>query len=397
MPTFTGLYYPFIHFKDEGWLKASALYWDGMKRMVPAQVALHDSDEIKVLEDAGYVQNESPERVLASVAAPFLGLIRQHGERLAATYGVQHREAWPADQYTRTHAPKGADPRLAYVFGEKLGHNLLSDLYACDLVTSRSDDPRWIGMHPRLADLYMTVLAERLAVAVGAHPLAEETIDHVAVGAGTVEEMAAVLLDDPELIVVDGGRRLEESMCALAFQYAVPVNPSEVTATTIVKFRQDFTEERGLFQAEVSRLVAEVDHLEMVSDPDEVHRQLTNEFNKTLGPAVDRIRTELRANGIDTVESALGTSFGIPAGLALVLQALGVASAAMAPAGIAFAGWTLWRHWRKGRSKALGPSAAAYLYQAGQQLRPDDLARKIQATSVAVGASELGQGELGST
>jgi len=28
------LYYPFIHFKDERWLKLSALYWDVMGRIV---------------------------------------------------------------------------------------------------------------------------------------------------------------------------------------------------------------------------------------------------------------------------------------------------------------------------------------------------------------------------
>ena len=30
-----GLYHPFIHFKDDAWLKLSALYWDRMARIVP--------------------------------------------------------------------------------------------------------------------------------------------------------------------------------------------------------------------------------------------------------------------------------------------------------------------------------------------------------------------------
>ena len=30
-----GLYHPFIHFKDDDWLKLSALYWDRMARIVP--------------------------------------------------------------------------------------------------------------------------------------------------------------------------------------------------------------------------------------------------------------------------------------------------------------------------------------------------------------------------
>jgi hypothetical protein len=30
-----GLYYPFIHFRDESWLKLTSLYWDRMGRIVP--------------------------------------------------------------------------------------------------------------------------------------------------------------------------------------------------------------------------------------------------------------------------------------------------------------------------------------------------------------------------
>ena len=36
MANFIGLYYPFIHFKDEAWLKAITLYWDRVKRIVPS-------------------------------------------------------------------------------------------------------------------------------------------------------------------------------------------------------------------------------------------------------------------------------------------------------------------------------------------------------------------------
>ena len=49
MVTYIGLYYPFIHFRDEGWLKLTALYWDGMRRIVPGGASVHDSDEVKRL------------------------------------------------------------------------------------------------------------------------------------------------------------------------------------------------------------------------------------------------------------------------------------------------------------------------------------------------------------
>jgi len=46
MTNYSGLYYPFIHFKDEAWLKLTALYWDQMVRIVPKKYELHDSDTV---------------------------------------------------------------------------------------------------------------------------------------------------------------------------------------------------------------------------------------------------------------------------------------------------------------------------------------------------------------
>ena len=63
MPAFRGLYYPYIHFQDEGWLKTAALYWDSMGRIVSIDTPLDDgdSDEVKRLIDAGFVENQPPD------------------------------------------------------------------------------------------------------------------------------------------------------------------------------------------------------------------------------------------------------------------------------------------------------------------------------------------------
>jgi len=47
MTNYIGLYYPFIHFKDEQWLKLSALYWDKMARIVPKDYDKKDSPTVK--------------------------------------------------------------------------------------------------------------------------------------------------------------------------------------------------------------------------------------------------------------------------------------------------------------------------------------------------------------
>jgi hypothetical protein len=82
-----------------------------------------------------------------------------------------------------------------------MDHQLLSDLFGAGLVASRSDDPRWIGMHPRLVKVYMMSLAEAMASSLGAHPLTDESFDHVAVTGLTMDRLAAALFDLPDKAV----------------------------------------------------------------------------------------------------------------------------------------------------------------------------------------------------
>ncbi len=59
MPNFLGLCYPFTHFKDEAWLNTMALCWDGVKRIVPSELPLHDSDTVKQLVDT-FITSSTP-------------------------------------------------------------------------------------------------------------------------------------------------------------------------------------------------------------------------------------------------------------------------------------------------------------------------------------------------
>ena len=180
MTSKVGLYYPFIHFRDPAWLKVCALYWDGMKRIVPEGVTLRDSDDVNALKDIGFVQDESPTMGLGQVEILFDSLFESYGSRLAQNLSIDNREDWPEDSHSLFHSPPRTDPRLAYVFGQKLPPNLLNRLYSHGMATSRIGDPRWIGMHPRFASVYMTTLAEQLALRVGANPVTDDQTDHIA-------------------------------------------------------------------------------------------------------------------------------------------------------------------------------------------------------------------------
>jgi hypothetical protein len=379
-----GLYYPFIHFRNEAWLKLAALYWDGMCRIVPTGASLHDNDEVKRLADAEFIRNAPPFGAF-EVAGPFRELIATHGDALHARFGIAYRDRWPDDHHTRLYAP-GRDPKLAYVFDEKMDRRLLSDLFAHGFVATRSDDPRWIGMHPKLVSVYMMALAEAMAPELGAYPLTDGAFDHVAVSGFTMERLAAALLDQPELAAATPGvakREVEEAMASLAFSYVMPAAPEHVPAKEIVHFRKTYAEERGLFQAEVARFTASLANLQEVKDPREVQRHLKSEYDKTLAPRIERLRKGLRNANIDTVESALAVSFALPVGLAAALTAVGLTLAppAAAVAGVAFAAWTIRRKRRKAVEAVLKPSPEAYLYQVSKLSTPSSVVSDICAKS----------------
>lgn len=104
----TALYYPFIHFKDDSWLKLSALYWDRMARIVPKSyrqrgdgehVLERDSETTRRLADeADFIRNLSPSEVTYPVSLLFERLLTRHAEELRARYDVRTRHEWSVDR-----------------------------------------------------------------------------------------------------------------------------------------------------------------------------------------------------------------------------------------------------------------------------------------------------------
>jgi hypothetical protein len=387
MVSYVGLYYPFIHFRNEGWLKLTALYWDSMRRIVPTGAGVHDTDEVKRLVDDGFIQNREPLDAALQIAGPFRELIAAHGDALRARFGVAKRDTWPDDPHTRLYAP-GRDRKLAYVFDAKMDRSLLSDLFGSGLVTTRSDDPRWIGMHPKLVKIYMLSLAEAMASSLGAHPLTDETFDHVAVSGLTMDRLAAALLDLPELVVsapTDAGadREIEEAMVSLALRNVVPTDPAHIPAEKIIDFRKKYAEERDLFQAELAKLTGSLAYMHDVKDPHEVEQHLKSAYDKTLAPRLERLRKGLHNANIDTAESTMAVSFALPAALAAALMAVGLTLAppAAAAVGLAYAAWTIKRKHNKAANDLLKPSPEAYLYRVEKLSTPKTIASEIYASS----------------
>jgi hypothetical protein len=80
MQSYQALYYPFIHFKDDSWLKLTALYWDKVARIVPHDYATDDSDTVKAL--APCIDTVRPTWAPVDFAQTFVDFVAQYGPKL---------------------------------------------------------------------------------------------------------------------------------------------------------------------------------------------------------------------------------------------------------------------------------------------------------------------------
>src|SRR2546430_2443425 len=71
LPRF-GLYYPYVHFREEHWLKMAALYWPRLARIVAPGFTIRDSEMVRRLaEELDFTIDLNPGPAIASVAPAF--------------------------------------------------------------------------------------------------------------------------------------------------------------------------------------------------------------------------------------------------------------------------------------------------------------------------------------
>ena len=380
-----GLYYPFIHFRDESWLKLTSLYWDRMGRIVPEDYGLRDSDTVRQFKDSGYVRNFHPGGAQARPGLAFRELLATHGDQLRESYGLHLSANWPDDPATvRSRAAHFGDKRLAYVFGPKIAPELIQDLEALGLAEQRGlHDPRWVGMHPKLANLYMVVLAEAMATPRGAQPVTSDTLSHVGIGDFTMERLAGALLDDITDPPAVPGHEVEQQMADLTIKMVVPANLDDLPVEKLVAFRARYPGERAAFQQQMQAMVASLD-TEGIRDPEALRDHLQVQYETLVQPQLADLEQRLHDARIDTTTALTNVKTQLPAGLAAGAGLLMLHSGqpVVGTGAVALGVWGTWQDQRRARRKALGAlPASAYLYHIGTDLRPADLASRINQLS----------------
>jgi hypothetical protein len=157
------LYYPYIHFRDVNWLKASLLCFQQVRRIVPPEFALNDPDEVSELHgqigaDQEPLIKEEPAYNVAVWQAQerlLLQLRKQPQEFLNQFTAEKTRVQYPPDgEKFQMHRGK-MYPLVDFLRSQNLAWPV------SPMVQAHPDD--YLAVHPKLGEAIMSTIAIAIA------------------------------------------------------------------------------------------------------------------------------------------------------------------------------------------------------------------------------------------
>ncbi|MFJ3205916.1 DUF6236 family protein [Streptomyces sp. NPDC086989] len=361
-----GLYYPYIHFRDERWLKAAALYWPRMARVVPTGYPVADTETARVFDDElGFLIPVPPDAAAHAVAPLFLEVLNAHQERLAT-------------------ALAGSTARAA-VHWDEMAPELRDALRSTGLAAESVAYPPgggpllpWLAMHPRLVWIYKCVLSAQAAEMGQFTPVTDQDDAHLQPHRWSVDRLLSALTGTPQ-----GDDTLPDptnAMGLLAIRTVLPRDLNAVAAGRIAAVRRRHQAEFETFHAAIGEAIDLLrDRLADISLPVARLEYTALEVERRFETPLIELRRALKGARIDTVFSAAHLKFDLPAGLAaigggaLAGQPL-IGTAAGAAFGLSYLRQAAGQHRNELRSAA---PAASYLLSVEQALAPQSLLRRL--------------------
>lgn len=369
------LYYPFIHFRDEAWLKLSALYWDDVSRIVPRSYTPRDSKEIRILEDAGVLCRVDPGAYEGSVSQLFGVLLARHERKLVARYDVAQRESWPVNLERFGVAGRARSRSLAFIHVSKLEPALVEQLLSLRLALP-SHDRRWLGMHPAIVSAYMIALAGEIGRRRGLSPSCDNAMHLSGVTSCSAEDLARSLVAEVDL----GKRRRHdaptttERVAFVTLRTVLPEHLERVPAKRIVLLRKQHAGARHAFHAYVDGLQKEL-AATRISDTEALDQHIRLEYQKRVEPELLELRRGLRSVGVGCVLGSFGLAVTLPLG-SLLAAAPSVLAVAAASAGAGVGVAALAQKQRDAARDLLRPTPASFLFLT-EGLRPRSLQKRL--------------------
>jgi hypothetical protein len=378
------LYYPFIHFRDEAWLKLSALYWDDVTRIVPQAYTPRDTRDVRALEDAGVLKRVDPSRYEQPVGELFSVLLERYASALSRRYDVSQRASWP-DNTERFGLKTGrvSSRSLAFIHGSKLEPALSEQLLKKKLAVP-SHDRRWLGMHPAIVSAYMIALAAEIARRRGLQPISDNVKHLSGVSSCSVDDLARALVSDVNLAKkrparldekAPTGKGLEVAAERVAFvtlRTVLPERLDGVHVKSIIQLRAEHADARHAFHGYVEDVRAQLASRN-IADLDALDEHIRLEYDKRLKPSLRELSRGLRSLGIGTFLGTFSVAVALPVGSLLGASPVtAVATLAGASLGVAALAQR-----QQGSAKSLLKASPASFLFVTSQLRPRTLSQRL--------------------
>ena len=386
--SYPGLYYPLADFPDQRWLKLALLNWDQIQRIRPEGYQELDRDltrRIRELDPEALVDIQPDDDELWEVGERFEQLLRDAGPRLVDRYSISSIEDWPPTFFDSR--PAGGDERLAFVYAAssagdaaKMAYHIAHQLDYMGLgVVVQDSSGTWLGLHPRLASVYMCALTEAIAERRLLRPLTYDRRAHQASGRSTLDRLEQVLTGSPAVVPGLRSDEVEAQFVEVALAAVLqPVNLDELEATQIIDFRHEHGVELAAFHRYLRSLEGEFQELSQITNLSEIERRLGRLYRTDTEPRLRALEVGLRKFGIKTALSTLTMRIDAPhaastlAGAATVVAgaAIGIGAAATVPLAVAMAIVPAIVAKRNERRQSKRESAVSYLLALRTEVQP---------------------------
>ncbi|MFJ9931756.1 DUF6236 family protein [Streptomyces virginiae] len=381
----TGLYYPYVHLRDESWAKAAALYWRNLARVVPDGFPVRDRAVVRELnQGSGFLVDTDPRQAAEAVAPKFVAAVRDNAEALRDRFAVRGRalaEAAPRLAPT-TRSLTGLYPQE--VPGELQHAWEESGLATLDW--SRNHRGAWVAVDPALAWAYKCAITHELARRTAFTPVTDQVDAHSATGDWTSARIADVLLDRAAPAV--GHETAEARVAMMAVRCVLPADLGHVPVEKIIRLRTQYADEFVAFAAAVDAAAADVMEVAReVTDRAAFELHLQAAFDLHVAQPLEALRKAIHGLKMETVSTAFtikpeATVSG--AGLGMLFG--GTATAV--GAGIAFTALATRQAAARERDSLVASSPAGYLLRVEKELKPATVLRRagrVVARTAGVG------------
>lgn len=377
-----GLYFPFIHIRDESWLKSAALYFPSVRRLVPHGYLKHDTPTAKAFFDAEILQDEDPQRWIDGATWNLLRTLKANTRLLSRHYSVrQAQKTWTGEVWGEG-AEDGRTGALGWIHVTKFQPEVLNYLADRGLAMLGRSDSRWnleqpgdpwVGLHPVLAGAYMTALATRVSEDEFFHPMTDQLDLRVATPNSDVQAALRLLLGRREASPRKRDFATEgvNTYIMLAMQYARPRNLDGIAAEKIIQCRTDLKEELVTFRRYVDSQQEELAELAAIPVKERRLEEFARHVEQTIEMPLQKLERGLRLFKLEPVRSlVLTSSFAAPVIAEPILHSFGATPREGLATGVAAAIGTAWWSVRENRADVRESSPVAYLLDVNDALTP---------------------------